>query len=162
MKQSLTLVSETGEESLSLVSETGEAGSAEKAAQLTRISQELERCQSSFYNAITSTPSTDMETGADLTREEEMVVVKEQESQLDYILGTATNLKEIGYEINEEIGVHWRLLEDIEAREDEIFEKQKVSDRLLKDWIKSKNSSLGWLWGIVVFLFLTFIYVLMW
>ena len=149
-------------QSLALVSETREAGSAEKAAQLTRISQELERCKSSFYNAITSTPSTDMETGPESSHEEEMVVVKQQESQLDYILGTATNMKEIGHEINEEIGVHCRLLEDIEAREDEILEKQRVNERLLKDWIKSKNSSLGWLWGIVVFLFLTFIYVIMW
>ena len=127
------------------------------------MSEDLEKYQTIFFNSITA-PTRDLECQleSESTRDEEMTQVQEQNNQLDYILGTATNLKEIGYEINEEIGVHCRLLDEIETREDEIFDKQKHNDQLLKQWMASKASPLTWLWGLVLILFMTFIYVLMW
>ena len=136
----------------------------EKSRNLSQLSGELEKIEARFYNSITPSDTKDLESlqDSDTTWDEELGQMQEQSVQLDYILGTATSLKEIGYEINEEIGVHCRLLEEIEDREDQIFAKHKTNEKLFQDWMKSKGSSLAWLWGLVIFLFLTFIYVLLW
>lgn len=136
----------------------------EKCRILKELSKELEKIETRFYQAITKSSAKESESqqDSDTTRDEELGQVQEQgTTQLDYILGTATSLKEIGYEINEEIGVHCRLLEEIEDREDQIFAKHNKNEKLFQDWTKSKGSSLVCLWGIVIFLFITFIYVLM-
>ena len=114
---------------------------------------------------ITGSGPADVEEGIEISSPEgggQEMQGQSHDDQLDHILGTATHLKELGYEINEEIGVHVRLLEEIDAREDELLAKQRKNDRLLSDWIKSKNSPLTWLWGLVAFLFLALLYVLMW
>ena len=128
---------------------------------LDKLVKDLSKCQTSFFDAITL-PSRDPESlvGSTDAGSEEMATISEQENQLDYVLGTATNLKELGIEINEEIGVHCRLLDEIESREDAILGKQARNAKLLKQF--SDRSSLTWLWGFVFFLFLTFIYVLLW
>jgi hypothetical protein len=136
-----------------------------RSAAISKLHKELEQCEKRFFNAISAGSERDIESqeaSGSSTRDEEQVMMQERGSQLDHILGTATNLKEIGYEINDEIGVHVRLLEEIESREDEIFSKQKNTERQLKEWMNSKNSSVAWLWGLVAFLFFTFLYVLMW
>ncbi len=94
-------------------------------------------------------------------QEEGRVQVSEKQDELDHILGTATHLKEIGYEINEEIGVQIGLLEEIEDREDQLLAKQKRNDKLMRDWLQSKNGPLTCLWGLVVLFFMALIYVLM-
>lgn len=132
---------------------------------LAKLSRDVEQCQRRFYQAVSGKADQDVESQTSSgvsTRDEDQVMMQERSSQLDHILGTATNLKEIGYEINDEIGMHVRLLEEIESREDEIFSKQKQSERQLKEWMSSKGGNIAWLWGTVVVLFLTFIYVLMW
>ena len=68
---------------------------------------------------------------------------------------------QIGYEINEEIGVHVGLLEEIESREDQLLSKQRNNDKLMREWMKSKTGSLTCLWGLVIFLFLALFYILM-
>ena len=135
-----------------------------KADAIQELSSNLERYESKFYNLITGSGNSDVERGVEISpvRSEAQALQHGQEDQLDHILGTATHLKELGYEINEEIGVHVRLLEEIDAREDELLAKQKMNDKLLSDWIKSKNSPLTWIWTLVAFLFVTLLYVLMW
>jgi len=139
-------------------------GSQDRASMVAHVSQELKKVESRFYTAITSSDMKEIDSpqDSDTTRDEESVQAQEQSNQLDYILGTAVSLKEIGYEINEEIGVHCRLLEEIEDREDQIFAKHRSNERLFQDWMKTKGSSLTFLWGLVIFLFITFIYVLLW
>jgi hypothetical protein len=86
--------------------------------------------------------------------------LQDEDDQLDQILGTATHLKEIGYEINDEILVHARLLDEIDAREDALFSQQRANERLLGNWMATKSRSTLTLWGLVCVLFLIFIYVL--
>ena len=126
------------------------------------LSKRLAECESRFYSAITnaeaSSPSPIGHHG--LHRSEQELTRQDEENQLDHILGTATHLKEIGYEINEEIGVHVRLLDEISLREDEILEKQQRNEKLLRQWMASRSGS--FIWTFVAILFLTLVYVLMW
>ena len=157
MQQSLSIMGDAS--GTDIIPETELKARDEALSQLT---SKLDKYQTTFYASISTHP-TDLESAfeSESTRDEEMSMVQDQANQLDHILGTATNLKEIGYEINEEIGVHCRLLEEIESREDEIFAKQKRNDKLLTQWMDSKSNPLTWLWGIVAVLFFTFVYVLM-
>lgn len=84
----------------------------------------------------------------------------EESTQLDYILGTVTNLKDLGYEINEEIDVHCRLIEDIESKEDEILSKTRYNQKRFAEFLKAKNSSLTCLWTFVLVLFVLFVLAL--
>lgn len=126
------------------------------------LSKRLAECESRFYSAITnaetSSPSPIAQRGSH--RSEQELVRQDEENQLDHILGTATHLKELGYEINEEIGVHVRLLDEISLREDEILEKQQRNEKLLRQWMASRSGSC--IWAFVAILFVTLVYVLMW
>jgi len=82
-------------------------------------------------------------------------------NQLDYIHGTVTSLKDIGYEINDEINVHTRLIEDIESKEDEIFDRTKANERGLKYFMDNKNNSLYCLWAVAIVLFIVFTFILL-
>lgn len=79
---------------------------------------------------------------------------------LDYILGKVTNLKDLGFEINEEIDVQCRLIESIESKEDEILSKSHYNQKKFDEYLKVKGTSLTSLWTIVVVLFMLFIFVL--
>jgi hypothetical protein len=82
-------------------------------------------------------------------------------NQLDYIHGTVTSLKDIGYEINDEINVHTRLIEDIESREDEIFDRTRTNERNFKYFMDNKNNSLYCLWAVAIALFIVFSFILL-
>ena len=135
-----------------------------RASAVLKLSSDVERCESKFYNLITGSTQADVETGLEINEIEHTnrAQAQSEHDQLDHILGTATNLKEIGYEINDETGVHLRLLEEIDAREDELLMKQRKNERLLREWINSKTSPLAWLWALVAVLFFTLLYVLIW
>lgn len=86
---------------------------------------------------------------------------REQNKQLDFIHGTVSSLKEIGYEINDEINVHTRLLEDIESKEDEIFFKTKSNESRLKYFMENKNTSIMCMWIAIVVLSMIFLLILL-
>lgn len=134
------------------------------------LNEDFENVKTQFYELITAPlkpasfaqfeVDSDQMSTANVTPFQSMVR-NEEAQQLDFIHGTVTSLREIGYEINDEINVHSRLLEDIENREDEIFQKAKTNELRLKEYIAEKSSSLFCLWGIVIVLFVVFIMVLM-
>lgn len=148
-----------------------EEGMSKRNEDLLELTREFDKYKARFYEIITApmTPSfssfdieSDQVSTADVTPFQSVVrTVTEEGKQLDYIHGTVTNLREIGYEINDEINVHSRLLEDIENRENEIFQKAKTNDQRLREYIAEKSSSLFCLWTIVIVLFVVFILVLM-
>lgn len=133
-----------------------------RSAAVSNLSEKLRICENQFYDLITLSESphdsraiSSASLGV-LPRNQ----VPEEDDQLDQILGTATHLKEIGYEINDEILVHVRLLDEIDAREDAIFTQQRANEKLLRNWMATKSRSTLMLWGLVCVLFLIFVYVL--
>ncbi len=137
--------------------------SRDRAAAVAKLSSDLELFESMFFSRIVQT-----EDDLDPEQGVEFPAVRRGNGdqsihgdQLDHILGTATHLKEIGYEINDEIGVHVRLLDEIDAREEALLSKQANNDKLLSKWMLNKSGAVTWLWGIVVFLFFALFYVLM-
>jgi hypothetical protein len=133
-----------------------------RSAAVSNLSEKLRICESQFYDNITFIPVQNDHTrvpspsAGQLGRSQ----LQDEDDQLDQILGTATHLKEIGYEINDEILVHVRLLDEIDAREDALFSQQRANERLLGNWMATKSRSTLTLWGLVCVLFLIFIYVL--
>ena len=89
------------------------------------------------------------------------ILKREQNKQLDFIHGTVSSLREIGYEINDEINVHTRLLEDIESKEDEIFFKTKSNESRLKYFMDNKNASIMCMWIAIVVLSMIFLLILL-
>lgn len=127
-----------------------------------KLAADLAKHESRFYHRITEAP--DEATAHDPRfdpSDRAQLHAAEERDQLDHILGTATHLKEIGYEINEEIGVHIGLLEEIEDRENHLLSKQRSNEKLLREWMNSKASSMTCLWSLVLLLFLFLFYVLM-
>lgn len=133
-----------------------------RSAEFCNLSEKLRICESRFYDRITPIEGQNDHTRV-LTPSAGLLghsQLQDEDDQLDQILGTATHLKEIGYEINDEILVHVRLLDEIDAREDALFSQQRSNERLLGNWMATKSRSTFTLWGLVCVLFLIFIYVL--
>lgn len=120
---------------------------------LSNLTDKLRALEEDFYNRITTQQQ---------SLPQSVNHHSQGDDQLDQILGTAMHLKEIGYEINDEIGVHVRLLDEIDEREDEIFSKHRVNERLLRDWKLSKSGPVLMLWGLVCVLFLILVYLILW
>ncbi len=150
---------------------SGRVSPSTRDEDLRLLNEEFENAKAQFYELITAPlkPSysqfeldSDQVSTANVTPFRSMVRTNDEESQqLDFIHGTVSNLREIGYEINEEINVHSRLLEDIENREDEIFQKAKTNEARLREYIAEKSNSLFCLWSIVLVLFVVFVLVLL-
>lgn len=141
------------------VLDISEGERATRSDALGKLSRDLRKYQSRFSEGTkreTASPAdTDTSTGYD----EEMVMQREP-SHLDYIMGTVVNLKDLGYEINEEIDVQCRLIESIESKEDEILNKTRYNHKKLDEYLKEKTVSLASLWTIVIVLFMMFLFVL--
>ena len=143
-----------------------------RESDLIGLRSEFERTQRAFYELITGPPvheyvdleqpSESIDT-ADTTpaSSKQSMHYREQNKQLDYIHGTVTSLKEIGMEINDEINVHTRLLEDIESKEDEIFFKTKSNESRLKYFMDNKNTSIMCMWVAIVVLSMIFLLILL-
>ena len=146
--------------------------SRSRQSELGNLKSEFETVQKTFYDLITSPPVPQYR---DLEQQEfletadttpasstnQSLYYREQNKQLDYIHGTVSSLKEIGYEINEEINVHTRLLEDIETKEDAIFFKTKSNESRLKHFMENKNASIMCMWVVIVILSMIFLLVLL-
>ena len=146
--------------------------SPSRKSELGNLKSEFETVQKTFYDLITSPPVPQYR---DLEQQEfletadttpasstnQSLYHREQNKQLDYIHGTVSSLKEIGYEINDEINVHTRLLEDIESKEDAIFFKTKSNESRLKYFMDNKNTSILCMWVAIVILSMIFLLVLL-
>ena len=151
---------------VSLGSDPAEIESNKRSSAVEKLSSDLEKYESRFYALITGNMDGDIESASSprLASSSSGSHVQETQAhvdQLDHILGTATHLKEIGYEINDEIGVHVGLLEEIEDRENQLLSKQRRNEMLMREWKESKTSSMTFVWGLVVLLFFALFYVLM-
>ena len=149
---------------------SGSVNVDKRRSELKDLNEKFDISQNQFYEMVTYSPvaqfggdieSHELETADTSAISSMMATTNSNRGQLDYLHGTVTSLKDIGYEINDEINVHSRLLEDIEAKEDSIFHKTKSNQDKLKNFMDNKNNTLFCLWTIVIILFVVFTFVLL-